>query len=155
MSINKINSYDKLEGCLNVLHKAYEVRDKELGLDDSIKKHTFITFEELKSMYDNGIQMYAYYVDNTPVAFLSFDIRDNEIKIKDIVVLPEYQKSGIGTTLLEYLKKYSNNIGINKIVLGMLYTNTKLRLWYEKNGFNLVKTIQYPTSTVCIMECML
>lgn len=151
MSIKKINITD-LEECLSILHKSYEERDKNLKLDNSVKRHTQITYEELKNMYENNIEMYTYNINNKTIGFISFDVKEDYIKIKDIVVLPEYQSKGIGTNLLDFIKDYSIKLNIHSLRLGLLYNNEKLRKWYEKYGFNIVDIITYDKTIVGYME---
>lgn len=82
--------------------------------------------------------------------------RAEELRIKDIVVLPEYQSSGIGTELLNFAKEQAIKNNKSKIILGMIYANEKLRIWYEKYGFKIKEIITYPsTGKVAKMEYIL
>ena len=42
---------------------------------------------------------------------------------------------GYGTCLLDYCKKKALELGVRKVVLGMIDDNIRLRNWYIKNGF--------------------
>jgi len=87
------------------------------------------------------------------IAFISLEHRVKELKIKDIAVLPEYQSSGIGTELLNFAKEQAIKNNKSKIILGMIYANEKLRIWYEKYGFKIKEIITYPsTGEVAKME---
>lgn len=139
---------------MEVIHISYKKRDEELGLESNSHSHSNLSYDDFKKMYDSGIQMYGYYLEEKPIAFLSLDIREEEIKIKDIVVLPEYQNIGLGTSLLDFVKKSTKDNYKKKIILGMIYDNEKLRLWYEKNGFNIIEIVKYPNtnSKIAYME---
>lgn len=143
--LRKISSSDKLNECLEVIHITYKKRDEDLGLKTNNHTHSSLSYDDFKKMYDNGIQMYGYYLEEKLVAFLSLDIKE-EIKIKDIVVLPEYQNMGLGTSLLDFVKESTKDNHKKKIKLGMIYENEELRLWYEKNGFSITEVIKYPNS---------
>lgn len=103
--IYKIDSYNKLQNCLDIILLSYKKRDEELKLRKDIHRHTYLSFDELKTMYDKGIKMYGYYDNDIQVGFVSFDIRETNIKIKDIVVFPNYQNKGIGKELLNFVKE--------------------------------------------------
>ena len=151
-NIIKITSIDELSECLNVIHKAYEYRDKEMNLKIDEHRHTYMTMDELKNMYKDGIKMYKYCYSNKIIAFLSLKINFDSIKIKDIVVLPEYQNNGVGKELLDFSKIYAIENQKDKIILGFIYNNTKLKTWYEKNGFVLTETKEFPNNKVGYME---
>ncbi len=149
--IKVISSKEDLPLCLDVIHASYLDRDKKLGISDNSHLHSSLSLDELISMFNEGIKMYGYYLDDVLVAFLSFKEREDEVKIKDIVVLPNYQNNGIGKIMIDYVKNYANKVN-KKIVLKMIYENESLRKWYEKNGFKLKEIIDYPTSKVGRME---
>lgn len=147
-NIKIIKDYDALNICLKVIHESYKKRDKDLELDNYDNfRHSYITYEKLKDLFDSGIKMYGHYLNEKLVAFLALDIRKDEIKIKDIVVLPEYQNKGIGTILLDFVKNTAIEYNKKKIILGMIYDNEKLKQWYEKYGFTTTEIVKYPNST--------
>lgn len=150
--INKIDSYNKLQNCLDIIQVSYKKRDEELNLLKDEYRHSYLSFDELKSMYDKSIKMYGYYDNNIQVGFVSFDIRENNIKIKDIVVLPNYQNKGIGTILLDFVKDIAIKENKQKLVLGMIDANEKLKNWYLKYGFVITEVVTYPTQKVAYLE---
>ena len=154
MNIKKIDNELYLEECLYVIHEAFKKRDKELGFEPT--GDTNLKYEELLEMYKKN-KIYGYFINEKIVAFLSIDIRENEIKLKDIVVLPKYQKLGIGTKLIDYTKEIAKRNNKNKIILAFYYDNKKLMTWYEKNNFKLYKTYLYPNTDkeIGYMECII
>lgn len=145
--LKRIFNEDELKECLQIIHMAYKKRDEELGLNNvSSFRHSYLSYEELKKLFDNGIEMFGYYLENKIVGFVSLDIRENKVKIKDIVVLPEHQNKGIGRLMLDFVKDETIRNNKTKIILGMIYDNEKLRLWYENYGFNVTNIVTYPNS---------
>lgn len=155
--IIEINDENKLKEALNVLLISYRDRDEKLGLSqENNMRHSSLTYDQLKEMYDSGIKMYGYYKDEKIIAFISLEHRAEELKIKDIVVLPEYQSSGIGTELLNFAKDQAIKNNKSKIILGMIYANEKLRKWYEKYGFKIYEIVEFPsTGKVARMEYLI
>jgi len=152
--LKEITNYDELKKCLEIIIKTYRDRDEKLKLSkENNMRHSAMTFEQLKEMNDAGIKMYGYYKEEKIIAFISLEHRVKELKIKDIAVLPEYQSSGIGTELLNFAKEQAIKNNKSKIILGMIYANEKLRIWYEKYGFKIKEIITYPsTGEVAKME---
>ena len=151
-NIFKITNKNELSSCLYVIHKSYEYRDKKMNLNKDEHRHTYLTIEDLNKMYDENIQMFGYYKNNKLIAFLSLKINEYDIKIKDIVVLPEYQNKGIGKELLDFAKQYAKENKKSKLKLGFIYNNTELKMWYEKNGFVLIEIKEYPNNKIGYME---
>ena len=116
-------------------------------------RHSNMTFEELKERFDNGIKMYGYYDNERLIAYLSLEERKNELNIRDIVVLPEYQNKGIGRILLDWAKEQTIKSNKSKLILRFIYDNKNLKEWYEKNGFKVTEILEFPgTGKVGQME---
>ena len=62
---------------------------------------------------------------------------ENEIRLLDITVLPEFTGKGIGTTLLQHLIQRSNKVQ-KKISLHVISSNPALKL-YQRLGFVHIK----------------
>ena len=144
--INKIDN-SKLNDCLNIIKISYKDRNKRLGFDEN-EGHAKMTFEEINEMYDNNIQMYAYFLEGRIIGFISFRIEESYIKIKDLIVLPEFQKEGIGTELINFAKEYLKYNDKKILKLGLIYENKELLNWYQKQGFVLTDVIEYPNAVL-------
>ena len=116
MEIKKIENYGKLKNCLDIIHKAYKKRDEELGYKES-QGHSLLTYDELVDMFNTNLQIYGYFLNNDIIGLISYKIKDDYVKIKDIVVLPEHQNKGIGTRLMSHLV----SIAIIERVVNMLF----------------------------------
>lgn len=142
--IYKIEDISYLNECLDVIHISFKNRDEKLGFGPT--GHSILSYNDFVKMYENGVQMYGYFLDDRIVGFVSFDIRNNEIKIKDIVVLPKYQNMGLGKKLLDFVKNCAFENSKSRIILSFYYDNKELLSWYESNGFILYDTVVYPNS---------
>ncbi len=143
--IKEITNYDELKESLNVIIITYKDRDEKMNLsNENNHRHSNMTYEELKERFDNGIKMYGYYNEDKLIAFLSLEHKENEIKIRDIVVLPEYQNKGIGKLLIDFAKEQTAKNNKSRLVLRFIYDNKKLKEWYEKNGFRVTEILEFP-----------
>ena len=65
----------------------------------------------------------------------SITISPNNIKIKQIAITKSYQNKGIGTTLINYIKKYAKDNHIDYIYLYSFSLNDYGKNFYLKNNF--------------------
>lgn len=102
--------------------------------------------------------MFGYFLESKIVGFLGLKIDDNGVcKLNDIIILPEYRQKGYRKELLEFCKIKALELGADKITLGMIDDNQKLKIWYIKNGFINVgfKKFEKAPFTVGFMELSL
>ena len=152
--IKEITNYVELKESLEIIITTYKDRDEKMNLsNENNHRHSNMTYEELKERFDNGIKMYGYYNEDRLIAFLSLEHKENAIKIRDIVVLPEYQNKGIGKLLIDFAKEQTAKNDKARLVLRFIYDNKKLKEWYEKNGFKVTEILEFPgTGKVGEME---
>lgn len=152
--IKEITNYNELKESLEIIIKTYKDRDEKMNLsNENNHRHSSMTYEELKERFDNGIKMYGYYNEERLIAYLSLEEKEDEIKIRDIVVLPEYQNKGIGRILLDWAKEQTIKSKKSKLILRFIYDNKKLKEWYEKYGFSVTEILEFPgTGKVGQME---
>lgn len=153
-AIKEITNYNELKESLEIIIKTYKDRDEKMNLsNENNHRHSNMTYEELKERFDNGIKMYGYYNEERLIAYLSLEEKEDEIKIRDIVVLPEYQNKGIGRILLDWAKEQTIKSKKSKLILRFIYDNKKLKEWYEKYGFSVTEILEFPgTGKVGQME---
>ena len=63
------------------------------------------------------------------------ELSSNNIKIKQIAITKSYQNKGIGTALINYIKKYAKDNSIDYIYLYSFSLNDKGKNFYLKNNF--------------------
>ncbi|HBL84383.1 MAG: hypothetical protein A2Y17_04855 [Clostridiales bacterium GWF2_38_85] len=153
-------SKDLLPNCLDVLKSSYEDSAVAFGMTEEncpYRGRTRLPLKELEKERNNGCIMYAYLLNDKMVAFLSLSVRGEVLCINDIAVMPDYQNQGIGNKLLHFSKSKAKELGCQKIRLGMIDDNTKLKAWYESHGFKTIDLKKYDTVfyTVGTMELSL
>ena len=89
------------------------------------------TFYEDQDYFRNQIlrknRVWVIELESRPIAFMAME---NEF-IDQLYVHPDYQRRGIGETLLDFARKESPE----HLWLYTLQTNVNARVFYEKNGF--------------------
>ena len=91
------------------------------------------SFEYLRIMfYHNVNKVFSEYVDG--VAYYVCCLMKNKIRVIEIAVSEQYQRKGIGTKMIERIKKVAEAKGINKITLRTSSDETAF-MFYQKLGF--------------------
>lgn len=135
--IKPIKEEDLFES-LEIFHRGYENVAAEFGLTEDNcpdRGRASLPYHKLLSEFESGTLMYGYFVGGKLAGFLSIKILEDRCKLEDIIILPEYRSKGYGTRLLDFCKEKTLELGIRKVVLGMIDDNALLREWYVKNGF--------------------
>lgn len=129
MFIMKAKAHD-LENILILQKRAY-VSEAKLYNDYSIPPMTQ-TIDELVSEVTNEIVLKAE-INEKLIGSIRAEIDEGIAYIRRLIVDPEYQGKGIGTTLLLEIEKYLPPSSILELFTGVKsYKNIRL---YEKNGY--------------------
>ena len=136
-------SRNQLPACLDVFHSGYLPVALEFGLTNENCPHrgrASLPFEKLVGDFDGGALMFGYFVgeenDEKLVGVLSIKMHSSDVcKLNDVVVMPEHQKKGYGTALLNFAKEKALEMGAKKVFLGMIDDNTCLKEWYLAHEF--------------------
>ena len=155
--IIKVESKEQLNICLEIIHSSFITVAEEFGLtENNCPSHTaFMTFDKLVKQFDDSRPMFLFYQDDIPVGYFSLaKCSDAEWELNNLAVLPEYRYLGIGKVMVDYAVEMVKNYGGNKISIGIIEENTKLKNWYLKLGFIHTSTrkFEHLPFTVGFME---
>lgn len=130
----------------------------ENGWNFSLAERTFSdTFyknaeDEIFESYKEGSEVYVAELENEEAAILVMQHMEwnNTLLIHDLYVDYRFQKSGIGSRLMELAKKRAREIGVRAITLETQTSNYPAIQFYMKNGFELngLNTISYTNEDV-------
>lgn len=81
--------------------------------------------------------MIAYYLGSGKIiGYYSLVLQeDKHCELNNLCVLPGYRHNNIGAALLEDVFRRSEELGCEKINIGIAEENKVLRKWYESSGF--------------------
>ena len=134
-----------LESAAEVIRKSFATVAAEFGLtEQNCPNHTsFIRAERLRAQYKSGYAMYGLYEDARLVGYVSLSgNRGASFEIHNLAVLPEYRHRGHGTALVDFCKAAARESGAEKIVIGIIRENARLRSWYVARGFASVGSVR-------------
>ncbi|WP_319477103.1 GNAT family acetyltransferase [Marispirochaeta aestuarii] len=86
-------------------------------------------------------QLYIALVDGKIIGTIMTGYDGHRGWIYSLAVQPEYRKSGIGSKLLKYAEEVLTEKGCMKINLQILSTNTAVKDFYRKNGYEVEERI--------------
>ena len=155
--IIQVENKEQLNICLEIIRSSFLTVAEEFGLtENNCPSHTaFMTIDKLQKQFDDGRPMFIFYQDDIPVGYFSLvRCRDEEWELNNLAVLPEHRHLGIGKEMVDYAVAMVKNNGGNKISIGIIEENTKLKNWYLKLGFNHISTrkFEHLPFTVGLME---
>ena len=99
--------------------------------------------------------MYSICDEGKPVAFVQLvKNADGSVEMEKLAVLPKHRHRGYGKELVEHTKVIATELGADKIVIGIIEENTRLKAWYQSLGFIHTGTREFPflPFTVGFME---
>ena len=97
-----------------------------------------------RSMYltelENSASAYGFLArdgNRRAVGFCSFWLVLDELHINNLGVLPDVRRTGIGSSLLEFVLKKGRELGARRATLEVRRSNEVARLLYGRFGFNV------------------
>ncbi len=131
---------DEISECVNVIRNAFKTVADELGFTrENAPRFTAFATDDTRLKYQMLVEkrpMYVYLHEGKVVGYYSFGITENgNIELNNLAVLPEFRHLGIGEKLVNDASEKVKAFGKDKIEIGIVEENVKLRKWYEKLGF--------------------
>jgi len=93
--------------------------------------------------------------DNLLVGFVAIWPKGRGVyELTRLCVLPEHRHAGLGTQLVDIAVQRAKAQGAQKIEIGIIAANERLKHWYEGHGFRATTEREYAylPFTVCEME---
>ena len=95
--------------------------------------------------YDAGIQFYGAFAGSAPIGYLSWGhYAPGTAKLHKCYLLTEYQGKGIGSQMLQEVKKLAQEAGYSHLRLNVNRHNIKAIRSYSRNGFKTIETVDTP-----------
>lgn len=130
--------YEELDACADIIRRSFGTVADEFGLtvDNCPTNGAFLKTERLVSEMDQGTNQYGLYCSGTLIGFIELKEKDGgAYTIEKLAVLPERRHNGGGGHLLAFACGEARKMGGNKIKIGIIEENTRLKDWYLKHGF--------------------
>ena len=108
----------------------------ELTIENCPKNLAFCTKEQIKSDFDRGLIYYILEKDGRPCGCVAIEKASPDVcYLQRLAVLPEHRRKGYGKTLVNHIFDRAGKNGAQKIEIGIISEDTKLKNWYKQFGF--------------------
>ena len=104
-------------------------------IPDDRWKEPYMSAEELRGEIEAGVRFFAWLEGGHLLGVTGIQALKDTTLIRHAYVIPGYQRQGIGTKLLEYLRGLAET---QEILVGTWADATWAIRFYEKHGFKLV-----------------
>jgi diamine N-acetyltransferase len=125
---------------LEVLHESFSTVAVEFGLsrENNPSNGAFIGKRDLEVRMEKGLVMFGYFEKGDIVGCVGIKQSDkgDVFYIEKLCVSPSKRHSGIGFDLLQFAENEIRNRDGKRVSVGIISENTRLKAWYEKNGYS-------------------
>ncbi len=131
---------EEIPECVNVIRTAFKTVADELGFTrENAPRFTAFATDDTRLQYQFLVEhkpMYVYLHEGKIVGYYSLAMLDNgSVELNNLSVLPEFRHLGIGEKLVKDAIEKAKSFDKEKMEIGIVEENKKLRMWYESLGF--------------------
>ena len=104
-------------------------------------KWRWTTARVKRSIRDPETMVLVASIDGTLSGFAIMKFRDEESHLFLLAIAPRFQRTGIGSALLDWLEKSCRTAGIRNIRVEMRASNQPAAVFYERSGYRFAREI--------------
>ena len=96
-----------------------------------------------EELLERGVRFDLLRADDVNIGYVSYspcETAPEVLKLHKIYILPGYQRRGLGSKLIDHVKKQAVAFGCKRIILNVNKNNPALNA-YLKNGFSIVESV--------------
>lgn len=155
-SIRKVQ-YEELDSCTQLIRECFDTvaQEFQLTIQNCPTNGAFIKLEHIKADWNKGNMMFGLYIGEKMIGFVQLKQKSPvAYELEKLAVLPEYRHMGHGLALIQFALQTVAESGARKITIGIIEENTRLKKWYQSQGFihTGTKKITHLPFTVGFME---
>ncbi|NLL92333.1 MAG: GNAT family N-acetyltransferase [Ruminococcaceae bacterium] len=136
--IRKI-SIEEIPVFAEVIRRSFKTVADDFGLtkENAPTNGAFLKDEKLIKDFNNKENMmFGYFLNGVAAGYFNLsEGKEGAYGLRNLAVLPEYRNRGIAGEMIDFARKKVMMLGGNKISIGIIEENTRLKKWYEKQGF--------------------
>ena len=108
----------------------------ELTFENCPKNLAFCAIERVKSDLDRGLRYYILEKDGQPCGCVAIEKAGPDVcYLERLAVLPQHRRKGYGEALVNHIFDQAQKNDAQKVEIGIISEDTKLKNWYMKFGF--------------------
>jgi N-acetylglutamate synthase-like GNAT family acetyltransferase len=151
MSIHRADIKD-LEAILLVINKSNSEAYRKI-IPPEYFKEPVLSIDELMEDF-RRMTFYAYKVEENAVGVAALKVVGDDVgQIRWVYILPEYQRKGVGTSIMEYIENEAKKMRLKKLIVPDVHEKAYwARNFYTKLGYTLVGRTPRPWGDNVIYE---
>jgi N-acetylglutamate synthase-like GNAT family acetyltransferase len=107
-----------------------------LTVENCPKSPAFYTEERLEEDFKKGLIYFILEQDGQAYGCVAFEKAGPDFcYLGRLAVLPEHRRNGYGKALINHIFEQARKIGVQRVEIGMIAKDRKLKNWYKKLGF--------------------
>jgi diamine N-acetyltransferase len=157
--IKKVTEKDNFKSLAKLLNDSFITVIDDFGItkDNCPSHNAFIDGETLKSKLIADREFYQLDINGSLIGFIAIERSEKEKEtfyIEKVAVHPDFRHDGLGKQLMDFATKRIIDLGGERISIGLIDSNTKLKKWYDNQGYieTGVKVFDHLPFNVCFMD---
>ena len=137
MTIRNLDS-NETGALVDVLRRSCATVAERFGLtQENCPRHiAFYTPERLKEDVDRGMRFYVWEDDGRICGCVALEpAKPGVCYLGRLAVLPEHRGRGHGQALVQHALEQAREIGVNRVEIGIISEDSRLKDWYGRFGF--------------------
>lgn len=131
---------EDLPRCGALIRESFGGVAREFGLtpENCPTNTAFMPDEQLAEKFAQKLPMFLAEADGVPAGFFMLEedrFAENAQKLEKLAVLPRFRHHGLGRALLDAAAAQARALGAERLTIGIIEENTRLKNWYLANGF--------------------
>jgi len=129
---------DDIPQCVEVIRESFATVAEEFNITrENAPRFTAFATDAARLAWQlhEGRPMYKFVRNGEIVGYYSLHVQGEECELNNLCVLPDYRHAKIGEALLRHSFSEAEQCGCNRMNLGIVEENIRLRDWYARYGF--------------------
>jgi N-acetylglutamate synthase-like GNAT family acetyltransferase len=137
MQIRKANETD-FNVLVTLLRNSFRDVAQRFGLtvENCPKSPAFCTKQQIKEDFEKGVKYYILEEKGKAFGCVALEKAGPDFYyLERLAVLPKCRRNGCGKALVNHVFDQARKMGVQRIEIGIIAEDTKLKNWYRKFGF--------------------
>lgn len=134
----RLLSPDEIGAALTVIHAGFLTAANEFGLtkENCPTNGAFLPMERLRKDWEGGVLAAGSFERGRMTGYAQVRMTgDRCAELEKLCVLPEDRHAGAGAALVKWAEKTAADRGAQKLCIGIIEENARLKAWYTRLGF--------------------
>ena len=137
----------EMDQALEVIHAGFATAAQEFGLtrENCPTNGAFMPIERLRKDWESGVWAAGSFEGERMTGYVQVrKVEDDLAELEKLCVLPEFRHGGTGAELVKCAENAAKEMGAQRVLIGIIEKNTRLKKWYASLGFVHAGTRDFP-----------